>query len=223
MKIVSYSLYGDKKRYTINSLVNLELCKKYYPDWRVVIYYDATVPGVIINEIKKFDNCQLIEKTGIHHGRSWWRFLSYDIADVFMSRDIDSHITEREVDAVEEWLSSPKSMHIMRDHQGHNRRIQAGMFGIKKSNRLESMKNLIGDRITQRQHYGNDEDFLSQIVYPIFVGDMMVHDSWPRPWESDKTNEWRKPILGEQFIGTPQFIEGPWINIDIINKYKNLY
>jgi hypothetical protein len=222
-KIISYSLYGTNKRYTINALVNLELCKKFYPDWKVYLHYDVSVPSVIIKELQKFDNCILIEKTGIHHGRMWWRLLGYDYGDIFISRDIDSHVTEREVDAVEEWLNSSKHLHIMRDHSGHNKKIQGGMFGIKKSERLLSMKDIIGNRIYLHQNYGDDEEFLSTTIYSMFLGDMMVHDSHPRPWELDKTNDWRKPILGEQFIGTPQFVDWPWINKDLVEKYKELY
>ena len=37
-----------------------------------------------------------------------------------MSRDLDSRIHEREVEAVEEWLSSDQPVHAMRDHPQHN-------------------------------------------------------------------------------------------------------
>lgn len=36
--------------------------------------------------------------------------------DVFVSRDVDSLIWRREVDAVKEWLSSNYTFHLMRDH-----------------------------------------------------------------------------------------------------------
>ena len=50
-----------------------------------------------------------------------WRFLPLldDMVDMFMSRDADSLILQREVDAVQEWLSSDKAFHIMRDHGLH--------------------------------------------------------------------------------------------------------
>ena len=37
-----------------------------------------------------------------------------------MSRDLDSRINEREVEAVEEWLSSDQPVHAMRDHPQHD-------------------------------------------------------------------------------------------------------
>ena len=39
--------------------------------------------------------------------------------DLFMSRDLDSAPTQREADAVQEWLRSGKTLHVMRDHPSH--------------------------------------------------------------------------------------------------------
>ena len=62
-----------------------------------------------------------------------WRFLPTIDAQVshFMSRDLDSLISKREVAAVEEWLQTRKSFHIMRDHPQHLAEIMAGMWGMK--------------------------------------------------------------------------------------------
>jgi hypothetical protein len=46
--------------------------------------------------------------------------------DVFISRDSDSVILQREVDAVEEWLRSNYTFHVMRDHPFHYAAILAG-------------------------------------------------------------------------------------------------
>ena len=220
-KIISFSLYGNNKKYTINSLVNLELCEKFYPDWNVFFHYDDTVPAYIINEMKKFSNCTLIKKEGIHHDRMWWRLFGYDYGDLFISRDADSHITEKVVAAVEDWLDSDKNMHIMRDHIGHYNKIQGGMFGIKKNDKIPSMKNIIENQINRSRNYGDDEDFLSKNIYPLFVGDMVVHDSFSRPWGNDKTHEWRVHLPEDQFIGNPQEYSRS-MNLNIVEKYYNL-
>ena len=48
-----------------------------------------------------------------------WRFFPTldPQVDIFLSRDLDSAITVREVEAVEEWLESEKMLHVMRDHR----------------------------------------------------------------------------------------------------------
>jgi hypothetical protein len=47
--------------------------------------------------------------------------------DVFISRDVDSIIWPREVDAVAEWLKSNFTFHVMRDHKFHGSIILAGI------------------------------------------------------------------------------------------------
>jgi hypothetical protein len=46
--------------------------------------------------------------------------------DIFISRDIDSVIWQREVDAVDQWLKSNFTFHLMRDHKFHSATILAG-------------------------------------------------------------------------------------------------
>ncbi len=45
------------------------------------------------------------------------------MVDILMSRDTDSPVFPREVDAVTEWLASNLTFHIMRDHPAHCRFI----------------------------------------------------------------------------------------------------
>ena len=48
--------------------------------------------------------------------------------DLFISRDVDSLIFPREVDAVHQWLPTKYTFHLMRDHKGHGSIILAGKF-----------------------------------------------------------------------------------------------
>merc|ERR1711976_480857 len=62
-----------------------------------------------------------------------WRFfpiLDQDV-DVLLVRDLDSHISRREVSAVNEFLNSSKDFHIMRDHPFHIQPIMGGLWGIR--------------------------------------------------------------------------------------------
>ena len=47
------------------------------------------------------------------------------------SRDLDSRPSQREVDAVNDWLPSGKTYHIMRDNPVHNTKILGGAFGMQ--------------------------------------------------------------------------------------------
>ena len=205
----------------VNAFVNIELCKQFYPDWICRIYYDYTVPHNILNKLKE-KNIELVSAEGKQHYRRMWRFYAYDDADIFISRDIDSHITEREKSAVDEWLHSNKSLHIMRDHPHHRNKIQAGMFGIKKSQNLHNLKQKCLDYCnTSQNHLSMDEKFLDNI-YPLFVNDMIVHDD--NNIHADKTHEWKVNIEQTdnygQFVGRSQY--PPSTNINIFKAYEGV-
>jgi hypothetical protein len=221
MKIVSYSLFGERPRYTINALINADLCAEYYPDWKCRIYYDISAPIKIIQELSKKQNVELIKETGIGHARRMWRFLAYDDCDVFISRDIDSYITKREVSAVSEWLNSEKNLHIMRDHPHHKNKIQAGMFGLRKNDKIKHMRSIYNNFIvTSNIHLSMDEKFLTDRIYDMFTGDMVVHDD--KNIHSDKTNDWKESILYNdeygQFVGRAQYPAS--IHKELFEKYE---
>ena len=50
-----------------------------------------------------------------------WRFEPIDdpLVEYLMSRDTDTLIFPREVLALDDWITSGKSLHIMRDHPQH--------------------------------------------------------------------------------------------------------
>ena len=55
MKYLSFSLWGDKPIYNIGAIKNAELWKTIYPEWKMVVYYDSTVPKETIDELEKLD------------------------------------------------------------------------------------------------------------------------------------------------------------------------
>ena len=61
------------------------------------------------------------------------------------SRDLGSQITEREVSAVAEWLSTNKRYHVMRDHPTHSETIQGCCFGMKvfEEDEQTKLKNIL--------------------------------------------------------------------------------
>eukprot|EP00539_Tryblionella_compressa_P005856 CAMPEP_0178756180 /NCGR_PEP_ID=MMETSP0744-20121128/13136_1 /TAXON_ID=913974 /ORGANISM="Nitzschia punctata, Strain CCMP561" /LENGTH=237 /DNA_ID=CAMNT_0020410303 /DNA_START=120 /DNA_END=833 /DNA_ORIENTATION=- len=108
------------------------------------------------------------------------RFLPIDEEDVshVLVRDIDSRPSLRELLAVNEWLASGKSFHIMRDHPYHNTPIMAGMFGVRRG-ALGQTK--IADLIQVFRETSkpdeNDQKFLSQYIWPAVKEDTWQHDS----------------------------------------------
>ena len=74
--------------------------------------------------------------------------------DVVHFRDLDSRPSERELEAVSEFHSSRKTVHVMRDHREHRAPMLAGMWGAKtKGLRVKGKKWL--QRILKAAEDGN--------------------------------------------------------------------
>jgi hypothetical protein len=178
MKIISYCLWGTNPKYTIGAIKNAQLASEYYPDWVCRFYVSKTVPENIILQLKTFKNVQVVE---CQESGDWKftmkRFLpmSEDI-ELMISRDTDSRIEKREVSAVNEWIKSGKSAHIMRDHPYHGGfPMLAGMFGIKGGiiKNVSSLFNLV-KQLPEQYHY--DQIFLSNFIYPFIENNVLIHD-----------------------------------------------
>ena len=109
-----------------------------------------------------------------------WRFEPINEPDVeiMISRDLDSRILLREKLAVEQWISSDKVFHIMRDHPHHGWVILAGMFGIKKNDFI-NMKEL-SDNFIQNDIRTYDQEFLRDYIYPLIKNNSMIHATFQK-------------------------------------------
>ena len=50
MKVISYSLWGDKPTYTVGAVKNADLAATLFPDWTCVFYCFSSVPKEIIQK-----------------------------------------------------------------------------------------------------------------------------------------------------------------------------
>jgi hypothetical protein len=184
MKYLSFSLWGDKPIYNVGAIRNAELWKNIYPDWQMVVFYDQTVPKETIDELNKL-SVQCIDMTDKKIYGMFWRFFSVDLPDSQYSifRDSDSRISLREKLAVDEWISSGKSLHVMRDHPyhmipaGNNKLgILGGMWGIKSN--VIPLTDMINKFVEGKNlSYGSDQSFL-KTIYSIFENDRFTHDEF---------------------------------------------
>jgi hypothetical protein len=184
MKYISFSLWGDQPIYNIGVLKNVNLVKEIYKDWKMVVYYDNTVPTETINELKK-QNVLTIDMTDKNIYGMFWRFFAVDLPDSthVIFRDGDSRVSVREKMAVDEWLESGKTLHVMRDHPYHripcgNDRlgILGGMWGIK-SKKIPLTKLIQNYPNKGKIFYGEDQTFL-KTVYSLFENDRCTHDDF---------------------------------------------
>jgi hypothetical protein len=183
-RIVSFSLWGDIPRYTIGAIKNAKLAKLFYPGFECWFYvHKETVPDHIIDELIACDNVRVIIRHGNldELGPMMWRFESIDDPDVEVniSRDTDTRILLREKLAVDEWLNSGKTFHIMRDHPHHMNSkypIMAGMFGTRKIKRITTWIGTLNSQVLIDRY--DDQRFLNDVVYPVIKNDCVIHSSF---------------------------------------------
>lgn len=179
MKVISFSLWGDNPKYYVGALKNAELAKMIYPDWECRFYVpdmDTVCGGILLSAVHSLmgqPHCKVIPCIGKGDWRGmFWRFEAAAEADVMISRDCDSRLSLREKAAVDEWLASDKTFHIMRDHPWHGSKILGGMWGVKGPNQM--VIDLMA-QWPQEDRYQTDQDFLSTMIYPIASRDAMIH------------------------------------------------
>lgn len=197
MKYLSFSLWGDQPIYNVGAIKNAELWKEIYSDWQMIVYYDNSVPTETIDKLKSM-NVKLVDMSNKNIYGMFWRFFANDLpnSEYSIFRDCDSRLTLREKLAVDEWIASKKTLHVMRDHPYHRipcgnfeLGLLGGMWGIKgkkiKINQLVSIypnKSLI--------KYGEDQTFL-RVIYNLFKNDKFTHDEFfeKKPFPIPRENQ----------------------------------
>lgn len=206
MNVLSFSLYGSNPIYTIGAIKNAEIKQKIYPDWEMRVYYNQTVPKEIITKLQTYDKVELIDtKQDNSFVNSLWRFIpaSEENVDFFISRDLDSRISERDKTATDEWIKSGKNFHIIRDHPvGHGWPINAGMWGCKGGS-ISDILTMIGEYIKNKNFHNKsiDQCFLRDIIHPIAVSSLLLHDEYFNYEKIGKKIERDRKIDDFAFIG----------------------
>lgn len=195
-KVISYSLWGANPKYTIGAIRNAELANAIYPGWESMFFVAESVDSKVVEDLLEIPNTEVVIK---QQKDSWanmfWRFSTCydDQIKISIFRDTDSRLSYREKYAVEEWIKSDKTFHIMRDHPFHKFHILGGMWGYKNNNKYD-IKALLNN-FKPKDHYGTDYQFLGSKLYPLIEDDKIVHDEFfekkPFPF----------PRQGNEFVG----------------------
>jgi hypothetical protein len=185
-KVISYSLYGSDKKYCIGMLENLKINSVKLPDWETYIYYSDDVPNEYIEMYKQYNpvliNCG---RTEYKWEGMFWRFKPFNDnnIDIFLSRDADSRITDREIKFINEFIESKYYFHIIRDHYGHGIEILGGTFGVKvkEFNKNYNIKNINEYILEYRKLYHKniqkqpDQHFLRDKIWTLIKNDNYCH------------------------------------------------
>ncbi|KAL7642846.1 UNVERIFIED_CONTAM: hypothetical protein RMT77_006134 [Armadillidium vulgare] len=192
-KVISYCFSNADPKYSNGFNESLNNISIFYPDWLVRVYANEKDIRFLQSKItpRKFLYYCDVNKLPYPLNGSlegvpvrMWRFAAMGDSniDVLLFRDTDSMVIKREYDAVQEWLKSNKTLHIMRDHPYHDRIIMAGMFGVKMNDtnrkELEKLRDKMFKLGKGKTDKERDQTLLKKIFWPKFKKDFLAHDSY---------------------------------------------
>jgi hypothetical protein len=160
-------------------LQNIDLIGRHFPEWKVYLYTSPDVDAEFLQQVVQYSNVLLrpTGKFGIVNMVE--RFFAIDEPDVeiMFVRDADSHVHWKDRWAIRSFLSKPHFLaHAIRDHPEHTSSLMGGLWGIRKSAKLNISKQyerFMKDPIDRG--YGIDQSFLSTYVYPYIRSALLVH------------------------------------------------
>lgn len=175
--IFNFSLFGSNQRYLTGAVLNATLVKYIYPGFWCRFYVDDSISKELINQLQDLGSEIVVKQRTMNLGGMFWRFEGLNFSGVHMVgiRDVDSRISIRDKEVTMEWFNSEASYHTFRDHPYHQTHINGGFFSAKKP--IKDIENLIS-RYTHSGHYGQDENFLRDKVWPLVKDELMVHSTF---------------------------------------------
>jgi hypothetical protein len=179
--IIAFSLFGQDSRYCEPAILNVQEQPTLYPHWICRFYVDGSVPEHVINRLRA-GGAQIVQVDGttLQWPGPMWRLLALDDpqAHRILFRDADSVISLREAHAVEQWLTSGKRFHMMRDWGAYTALMMAGLWGVVAGS-LPPLDKLMERFMSAplQSRYFADQDFLQQYIWPYARTSLMQHDS----------------------------------------------
>ena len=183
MKLLSFSLYGQRLIYLIGAIEILK--EQLYPGWHCRFYVAEDMASSVIEELSAGGAEVIIMRPEPGVAGTLWRYLPADEdeenLEACLMLDVDSPLLERGKRATDEWLSGDKSYHVIRDHPAHKSEIMAGLFGMKyPSPIILNMRQEIEDFIFRQpgrvmKNYLDDQIFLANRIYPRIKEHTLFH------------------------------------------------
>lgn len=171
-KIISFSLFGDDPKYYVGAEKNITINKELLPDWETVIYYlPEKIKIEYINKLEDLggilidvSNKIIGDKTPIEFP-FFWRFLTFLNEGIHLVRDLDSRMSDREVEYIRRWEQSDCKYFIIRDHPWHAP-APSGLFGINGKD--IDFEHHFHDYVKNNNLvWGTDQDILYQYIQNI--------------------------------------------------------
>ncbi|XP_068241841.1 uncharacterized protein [Palaemon carinicauda] len=192
-KVVSYSVYGTFPSDYYRGLESLiPEVQRVYPGWSVRVYHRLNMSDVVVNrwlcdlackyphlDLCHTDYLPVLGNISKVTGRAWrFAVMGDPLVDWYMVRDTDSPILQRELDAVNMWLSSGTCFHVMRDHPYHGVPIMGGAWGGCGTWREKEVRSIRDNILKTAFTVRADQSGVSNKLWPLARKNMTSHDSY---------------------------------------------
>jgi hypothetical protein len=217
----SFCLYGPETPKYYDGLVeNLALIERHYPTWGIYVYIGSDVPRSFVERIRRTPQV-VVRDTGIvGHRNSVHRFFAIDEpeVDVVFFRDADSRIHWKDRWAIQRFLESGKTAHLIRDHRDHGTAILAGLWGLRKGSLPRPLCDLVAEWVPTHAGsgdakdplgFGIDQNFLTLVVYPLITADALVHYSFNCLYAGEHAELFPFEWTEELYCGQQVELSGP--------------
>ncbi|CAL4087115.1 unnamed protein product, partial [Meganyctiphanes norvegica] len=185
----------ESKKFVQQLYIRGKEVREQYPGWLMRVYHNVTIednesirrlcrvycnlPHVDLCDVKDLPHIgNLLEAQPV--GRMWrFAVMGDPTVEIFLSRDVDSVILDREVAAVKEWLASGSEFHVMRDHPNHMAVMLAGLWGGHNNRRPELAKvrdSMFAEPLNLTRKF--DQFQLASKLWPIIKNVSLQHDSY---------------------------------------------
>jgi hypothetical protein len=203
---LSFSLYGKDPIYTRGMITNANTISKRFPFFRTQIYIADDVPQDTRESLLNIPCVRLItvnRKDGIANMFDRFKAIDEPECTLMLVRDADSRIHDRDAACIEDFLTSDKDLHIIRDHPYHGVPILGGLWGIRKAALSESITSMIDTWIGAKKNLpkGTDQTFLAEVIYPLFKSTALIHDRCGFFEARENQTPFRKPLVDRLFCG----------------------
>ena len=189
-KIISYSLFGNEKKYIDGAIWNALNYKAYFPDWKARFYIREPIAPEIEAILAKHAEIEVCESDAKNMYSV--RFLPLVDDSTCIVRDVDSRFTVRDVRCVKEWLESDKKFHTIRDHPYHideQYPIQGGLWGKRGVIENKLILKLVKHICETETKLYSDQAWLKNNIWKHYHDQFMIHQYDQIPWMRDSWSE----------------------------------
>lgn len=199
LAIHSISTINKHNEYTFGVIENARSLQAAYPGWYLRVYLDDVLfeepfRSDFRKELQQFEFVEVVTRDDLPVMKKvqarGQRFLVADdpTVDIYLVRDSDSRIIQREIDAVEDWLRSGKKYHSMRDSPWHNHAMMAGAWGGRNDVEgktvdmtkatLEQLAATDESKPSGLSDEHGDQHFLRDALFNVATDDVYQHDTF---------------------------------------------